>query len=748
MDGQVRAMVIGVVLLGCAASSVSIGGAQSLSPEEIVIDNTQAEVTGTWTPSTYQPNYYGTNYLFRRSGTGANRVLWRPTLRSGGAYAVYYRLPNGSPDRAPDALFTVQHAAGLSAISVDQRSVPQGEWKPLGTFVFVTGATGFVELTDRAGGTYVIADAVKFLASSPLTEVVVDNIAATVTGAWSVSTSRPNYYGTNYLFRTSGGTGSNWVRWTPDLAESGRYFVYCRLPDGATNRAPDAAFAVTSVSGTHTAYVDERKSSSGEYVSLGSFNFAAGTSGYVTLSDQATGTYLIADAIKFVRTDHVYTVRTDLPKQTILGLGVEIQADSIGSGNVGLPETISGVPHDLTESEKTRFYTELLNGFRYVRLAMGLYLRGLTPDRQNIIERYPGQMAELREMIQESGIEGASVEYWSPAPYWKSSNSFIGGSLKQFDAAFLSDFGDSVVRDLDYLTDNGIPVKMFSLQNEPKYSYQKTYSYTPYTHQQYYDTFRHVAPRVKAAYPDVVIHNDSQGGQLGMGSALIQANPAVLSYVNAWTWHRIGADSSDQITNRLTFNSNTFGRPVFNTEFEYLSGGTSVHRMVNTAQSIMNWLTFENSPTWFWLHALKPTYNSESEGYGLGLWRPYDDADFTHYPQINQGHFDYIKTNWHALAGFLKYMPWNSVRFHVDEGFMSANHRIMAWRSPAGKLTIALTNRTTAPFKFDIAVLGSVREFNGYRYDSTRANMTIGSAAGAVLSLTVPSYSIEFWVEP
>jgi hypothetical protein len=70
MDGQVRAIVIGIVLFGCATSSVSTGGAQSLSAEEIVIDNTQAEVTGSWTLSTYQPNYYGTNYLFRRSGTG------------------------------------------------------------------------------------------------------------------------------------------------------------------------------------------------------------------------------------------------------------------------------------------------------------------------------------------------------------------------------------------------------------------------------------------------------------------------------------------------------------------------------------------------------------------------------------------------------------------------------------------------------------------------------------------------------
>ena len=201
------------------------------------------------------------------------------------------------------------------------------------------------------------------------------------------------------------------MRWIPALPQAGRYYVYWRLPDGAANRAPDAQFLVTSTAGTYEVDVDERQPSNGEWMSLGSFVFAAGTSGYVTLTDEATGTHLIADAIKFVRTDHVYTIRTDRPRQTILGLGVEIQADSIGSGNAGLPETVSAVPHDLTASERARFYTDLLKGFRYVRLAMGLYLRGLTPDRQNIVERYPSQMADLREMMQGSGMEGASVEY-------------------------------------------------------------------------------------------------------------------------------------------------------------------------------------------------------------------------------------------------------------------------------------------------------------------------------------------------
>jgi len=161
----------------------------------------------------------------------------------------------------------------------------------------------------------------------------------------------------------------------------------------------------------------------------------------------------------------------------------------------------------------------------------------------------------------------------------------------------------------------------------------------------------------------------------------------------------------------------------------------------------MNWRTFENSPTWVWLHALKPTYNSEAEGYALGLWRPDDDNDFTKYPNLDKGHFRYVKTNWHAVAGFLKYLPWNSVRYHVDETVLRPNQRIMAWRSPAGKLTIALTNRSNASYTFDIGLLGAARQFTGHRYDATRANVTLASVSGDALRVSVPAYSIEFWVE-
>lgn len=101
----------------------------------------------------------------------------------------------------------------------------------------------------------------------------------------------------------------------------------------------------------------------------------------------------------------LFVVNMTAQRQTILGLGFEIQSDSIGSGNNGLPASNSSVPWDLTPSERSRFYTEMLTGFRYCRLALGLYLRGTTADGKQIVERWPGQAAVLADMAKQSGIE-------------------------------------------------------------------------------------------------------------------------------------------------------------------------------------------------------------------------------------------------------------------------------------------------------------------------------------------------------
>lgn len=98
------------------------------------------------------------------------------------------------------------------------------------------------------------------------------------------------------------------------------------------------------------------------------------------------------------------------------GVEVELQSDSIGSDNQGLPADFVGIPHDLVPSERERFAVDVLKGTRYIRMALGLFLRGVTPDRKNIVGRWPTQMQELLELQQAAQIEGWAPEYWSPAP--------------------------------------------------------------------------------------------------------------------------------------------------------------------------------------------------------------------------------------------------------------------------------------------------------------------------------------------
>jgi hypothetical protein len=47
-----------------------------------------------------------------------------------------------------------------------------------------------------------------------------------------------------------------------------------------------------------------------------------------------------------------YKVLLNAPRQTIWGLGVEIQNDAIGSGNIGLPDQSSSSAYNLVAQER------------------------------------------------------------------------------------------------------------------------------------------------------------------------------------------------------------------------------------------------------------------------------------------------------------------------------------------------------------------------------------------------------------
>lgn len=281
-------------------------GVIKTADESIIIDNTSAETTGTWTSSTSAAGYYGTDYAYNTSGTGTDKIRWRPSITETGRYNVYYRIPDGNFSRASNAPFTVYYNGGSQTVNVNEQGSGSA-WKLLGTYNFSAGTSGYVELTDNADSTYVIADAIKF---SKTNEIIVDNSDVEITGTWTSSTTQPNYYGTDYLYNLSE-SGAEKVRWRPDL-EAGNYSVYYRIPDGTSSRATNAPFTVYYSGGSQTINVNEQ-GLGGPWVLLGSYYFAAGTGGYVELTDNGTyGSYVIADAMKFVKNDPIFYEAEDL----------------------------------------------------------------------------------------------------------------------------------------------------------------------------------------------------------------------------------------------------------------------------------------------------------------------------------------------------------------------------------------------------------------------------------------------------
>lgn len=328
----------------------------------------------------------------------------------------------------------------------------------------------------------------------------------------------------------------------------------------------------------------------------------------------------------------------------VKGIGFEIQSDSIGSGNHGLPEEPIGVPHDLTQPERERLAKEMLRGFRYCRLAGGLYWRGLDEDQKNLRPRWPDQLNELHQLLGLAGVEGICFEYWSPAPYWKGTFSYVGkferdprNRLRCFAPGFaedpvyhgdtnrfLADFAHAVVGDINTLRDAGMKVSMFGLQNEPDVNHA-IYSSCEYPGAAaYVRAFQVVAGAVRQHDTNIFIFADTHNSfpkLIAMG----MNDPQVASLVDAYAVHIVGSPSEKPRQVAAEISAKLPPRPWFQNEYEYLTGGATPERCLNTVQHIMNSFQLAGCPTWFWIHALKPIQNAEASGYSLGFWKSLTD---------------------------------------------------------------------------------------------------------------------------
>ena len=279
----------GGLVIGPDQLELTAGGGAADTPAAIADNNAPASfevVSGTWdNDATGVAGYYGQFYGTHAAGTGSSVARFRPDVPVTGVYEVAVWYP-AYANRASNAPYVVHHADGDAAFAVDQRA-EGSRWVVLGSFPFVAGGAGTIDLSDKADG-YVIADAVRLVRVGTTT----DNGAAgfsVVSGSWSTATGVAGYQGQNYLTRPAG-TGTAQVRWQLPVPSDGVYEVAVWYT-AASNRATNAPYTV----GSATIPVDQSSRGS-QWVSLGHFRFAAGVA-TVGLSDKADG-YVIADAVR------------------------------------------------------------------------------------------------------------------------------------------------------------------------------------------------------------------------------------------------------------------------------------------------------------------------------------------------------------------------------------------------------------------------------------------------------------------
>jgi uncharacterized lipoprotein YddW (UPF0748 family) len=272
------------------------------TPSDIVVDNVTATKVGAWSLGTGSADKFATSYNFRGHGTGGNQVIFTAPIVADGMYDVWEWHPQGA-NRAADARHMIGHDGGVDAVTANQQ-INGGKWNKLGTFPFRAGNNYNVIIDDvftlTVTGQVVMADAIKWSYAGPLgdtvPEVILDNPDATVSGAWSASTSAADKFGGNYLFKGKSGQGT--VMFTSVIPQNGVYDVFEWHPAGG-NRAQDAPHYVTHMGGVDTVSVNQSVNG-GKWNQIGTYQLHESLATVAIDNLFTLGDIVIADAIRWV----------------------------------------------------------------------------------------------------------------------------------------------------------------------------------------------------------------------------------------------------------------------------------------------------------------------------------------------------------------------------------------------------------------------------------------------------------------
>jgi uncharacterized lipoprotein YddW (UPF0748 family) len=176
-------------------------------------------------------------------------------------------------------------------------------------------------------------------------EMIVDNedgspVFITV-GTWSTG-AYGNPYGSDYNW-VYGGSGDKTATWNPDLLYDGIYDVFAYWVQGS-NRATDAPFIIHHLDGADTVRVNQEMNGE-QWYKLGSYPFAAGTGGDITLTN-AADEIVIADAVRW---KYIESLEPEAPPAAVTDLtsqksntDIVLTWSEVTTDTLGNPASIDG----------------------------------------------------------------------------------------------------------------------------------------------------------------------------------------------------------------------------------------------------------------------------------------------------------------------------------------------------------------------------------------------------------------------
>ncbi len=136
--------------------------------------------------------------------------------------------------------------------------------------------------------------------ASPLPGIVVDDAQAKKTGPWKPSVYYKDFVGAGYVHDDNKNKGTASIRFATRLPENGEYEVRISHSPGS-NRASAVPITIETADGPVEVSADQRQFKiQPMWSSLGKYKFSSDKDAVITISNEGTSGYVIADAVQFL----------------------------------------------------------------------------------------------------------------------------------------------------------------------------------------------------------------------------------------------------------------------------------------------------------------------------------------------------------------------------------------------------------------------------------------------------------------